>query len=246
MFKEFGKNGGAKQKMITKKLLLNSVGLVFVASCSNSSTNSAGQKGDSQGRAYDTRTGRVIHVEVVKDNGQNATDATQKANSEFLEIFKKKKQWSKMPDSAKLIRGFREMSLPQLRSELAVANEEKTVMIIEALKQRGETGIELIASLLNDTRRAAFADRLPIFWYEKKNQPPELVEIRVFAASYLAEMLKVKPQGVLFDYYDLQTSDLGSVKVLYALQGEYALSKDDLSEIWSQWWSKFKSDFTAN
>ena len=232
--------------MITRNLLLIAGCLLYGASCSSTNTNSSGQTFDSQGRTYDTRTGRVVHVEVVKDNHQRNPNAKTKANSEFVEIFKKKKQWSKMSDSAKIIRAYREMSLQQLRGELAAADEEKTTLIIEALKQRGESGVELIAGLLNDSRKASFADRPPIFWYEKKNKPPEAIEIRVFAASQLAEILRSKPQGVLFDYYDLQTSDLGTVKVLYAVQGEYALPKDELSKIWLDWWSMFKSDFTAN
>ena len=236
-------------RIILKTLFVTLViSLVSCSNSSNSSTSSSAGKTDSKGRTYDTRTGRVVHVEVVKESTPEALSGgtSKKAQKEFLEIFQKKKKWSKMSDSAKKIRYYKDMSYEQLRAELKTADEVKTTLIIEALKQRGETGIALIASLLTDTREASFSDRDPIFWYEAKNQPPEPVEIRVFAASQIAEILTAKPQGLIFYYHDLQTSDLGTVKVLYALRGDYATNKEDLVEIWLKWWDKFKSDFSAN
>lgn len=256
MFEKYGKIGGALQKMITKKevytiLILCSSLFLFSCSSSNSSSPSIKEKGgdlvDSKGRKIDTRTGRVVHVEVIDSERKGELEAYKdhKAQIEYLEIFKKKRQWSKMEDSAKEIRRYKDMSLPQIRNVLRGAGAEETTLIIEALTQRGESGVGIIAGLLTDKRKAKFFGREPLFWYEKKNQPPEPVEIRVFAASQLADLLTTKPKGVIFDYHDLQTSDLGTVKVMYAIQGDYALNKDDLCAVWLEWWTKFKSDFSS-
>ena len=93
--------------MITKKkygilIVFLSVTL-FSCSSSNSGNSKAVQQKDgslidSQGRKLDTRTGRIVHVEVVdsKERGGLVENKKQKAQKEYLEIFKNKKQWSKM------------------------------------------------------------------------------------------------------------------------------------------------------
>ena len=239
--------------MITNKiycLTILSISVVL-SSCSSSGDSPSfkekdGVLIDDQGRRLDRRTGRFIHVEVLdnKDSGAAFENKNKKAEEEYLEIFKRKKQWTKMGDVAKEIRRYKDMSFSQIKSVLRTADEEETTLIIEALKQRGESGVEIIAGLLNDSRKAKFSGREPIFWYEAKNQPPEPVEIRVFAASQLSELLAAKPKSVVFGYHNQPTSDLGSVNVMYATQGQYALNKEDVCKVWLDWWSKFKTDFT--
>ena len=221
--------------MITKNNYMNmSFGIlvltVILTSCSSGPSENATTK----------EYGNVVQVDVIDHRKQEPVKDKSKA---FEQIFTQKKSWFKMRDATERLREFKDKTNSQLKSELKGADEEKTTIILEVLGQRGASAVNLLATLLEDRREASFAVSRPLYWYEQKNKPAEPMEIRAYAAMQMESILKTNPSGVMFNFHKIQTSDKGTVEILYAVRGEYAVNKDDACQAWLTWWSKFKNDF---
>lgn len=137
--------------------------------------------------------------------------------------------------SLKLGKHLRSLSVEQLKSKLSGASPFETTLIIEEFKSRGAKSISGLAMILEDNRKAVFPKGREYWWYEKKGEPGEAVELRVFAALTIQFVSGVRPDGVLMD----MTKD----RLIYAIKSKHAVVKEDLMKVWIEWWNKNKVDY---
>lgn len=138
--------------------------------------------------------------------------------------------------SLKLGKHLRTLSNDQLKSKLGDASPFETTLIIEEFKSRGPKSISGLAMILEDKRKAVFPRGREYWWYEKKGEPGEAVELRVFAALTIQFVSGgIRPEGIVMD----MTKD----RLIYAQKGQFAVVKEDLMKVWVEWWNKNKVDF---
>ena len=129
----------------------------------------------------------------------------------------------------------RKFSSEELGNRAAKVSAREATLIIEELRSRREKGIVGLVKLLNDDRKAVFERGKEYWWYEKKDEPAEAIELRVYAAYALQFTLRTYPSGV---YMDMTTE-----RMLYAVKDKFAVVKDDVIKVWTNWWSKAKNDY---
>jgi hypothetical protein len=215
------------------KIILTLITFLIFVSCTSEVVEST----------HNTR--KVVQIEHLtsKDKSSEKTawshffDSTQKVTCK-----KEGQAWYSMVDDAAELKRLSLKSAEQLGNDLDGASASQATLIIAALAQKGFTAVAQLAKVLKDTRKAEFSNDVYMFWYETKNKPPEEVELRVFAALQMEKLSTVQAYGVRFFFHKM-TTNKGIEEVLYAAQGSYAVSKDDVCKIWLKWWDKNKNDF---
>lgn len=129
----------------------------------------------------------------------------------------------------------RKLSSTELISLSKDASAREVTLIIEELRSRREKGVSGLAAILDDNRKAVFKKGREYWWYEKKSEPAEDIELRVYAAYALQFTLRKFPSGVVMD----MTKD----RMFYAVKDQYAVVKEDLIKVWKEWWSQAKNDY---
>ena len=186
------------------------------------------------------KMGHYVNVEVLEKGERKSSSNGGK--SRMKGAFSEEHKWQKMK-----VDGFgnkyKSFTTDKMDGLIASASAQDVSQMVEVLEGRGLEAVAVLAKLLDDKRAVEFSDTdKAIYWYAKKNKPVEDLELRVYAALKMEQLTEVNPNGVIFDYHQLPT-DKGSVQVLYAVKGPYAVSKDDLCKEWKLWWKKYASEY---
>lgn len=124
-------------------------------------------------------------------------------------------------------------------SELSIlcdsASPHEATLLIEELLARKTGGIPLLAKFLTDERAAFFPKHREYWWYQEKNKPAEVVEIRIYAAFTLQQKLGVNPRAVAIT----MTKD----RMFVGVRNSFAVVKEDVAKVWLEWWDKSKQDY---
>lgn len=216
-----------------KSFSLVLVGLVAFVACSSSDKRLTKSPSD---KVFQVE--QLNKEEIVKQ-GFDKKDVDQAViNTGFAT----KKKWFKAKEDHKDFKIMQSKSVSELKSILVNADTAQATLLVEVLSHKGPTAVSVLVDVLNDKRIAAFQESQKIYWYEEKNKPAQEIELRIFAAMHLEKMVSTSPYGVKFAFHPLQT-DVGSVEVLYAVKGSFAVSKDDVCKNWLKWWSVYGGDY---
>ncbi|MCM8543073.1 MAG: hypothetical protein NE328_22590 [Lentisphaeraceae bacterium] len=235
-----------------KFILALSVCFLFY-SCSTDDSNQKEVTGSSvkavdskivKDEVYITKNKKVVQVELMDKKALMAKGYDKESVDQAIinSGFVTKKKWYRANEDHKDFSKMSEKSVSELKSLLVNGDAVQTTLIIEVLSHKGPTAVSVLVDLLNDKRTAVFKEEDRIYWYEEKNQPPQEIEIRIFAAMHLEKMVGTSPYGVTFDFHMIQTNK-GPVEVLYAVKGSYAVNKDDVCKNWLKWWSVYGGDY---
>jgi len=129
----------------------------------------------------------------------------------------------------------RKLSNDQLAQRLKSASAKETSLIIEELKSRREKGMKVLALILSDNRKTVFPKGREYWWYEKKGEDAEAIELRVYAAFTMQFITNRYPSGVVMKMFE--------DRLIFAAKGKYAVVKDDVVKVWQEWWRGAKNDY---
>ncbi|NQZ56544.1 MAG: hypothetical protein HRT88_03610 [Lentisphaeraceae bacterium] len=187
------------------------------------------------------KTGHYVNVEVIK-KGERRNSANG-GKSLMKKDASQEHKWQKMKVDG-FENKYKTFTTEKMDGLITSASAQDISQMVEVLERRGLEAVAVLAKLLDDKRAVEFSDKdKAIYWYAQKNKPVEDLELRVYAALKMELLTEVNPNGVIFDYHQLPT-DKGSVQVLYAVKGPYAVNKDDLCKEWKLWWKKYASEYT--
>ena len=222
------------------KIYLYLLSSVVLVSCSS-------KQPDSQ-PVNDRKVVQVEYVDDKKKRGSEFSDKYKKhsnnpqSGSELWRALTTKGVWYRMNDREEKLRNLLKKTPEQLGGLLNGKSAEETTLIVAALSEKGYPAIKYLARVLTDKRAAVFAEGSELYWYEKKNQPPEELELRIYAALHINKIATVKAFGVRFFLHHINT-DKGIAEILYAAKGDYAVNKDDVSKNWIKWWDLNKEHY---
>jgi hypothetical protein len=193
--------------------------------------------------AYDLDYKYKSRVQVEGDDGKMRT--VKLPGSKTITIFDQKtgKQFKSEgwvdPTSYNQTPGskFKKSTNDQLYAKAQKCTRYEAVLIIDEVRSRKKaSGVKVLAHFFKDPRPALFSKKRNYWWYEKKGQEYEAVELRVYAAFAMQEYLKQYPIGVTLlinhDEY-----------LFYGVKNGFAVSKKDICRVWLKWWLDNQKDY---
>ncbi|MCM8535903.1 MAG: hypothetical protein NE334_08205 [Lentisphaeraceae bacterium] len=126
-------------------------------------------------------------------------------------------------------------SISELKLLSENASPHEATLIIEELLVRKDGAISVLAAFLNDSRTAVFSKNREHWWYEAKNKPAEMVELRIYAAFTLQQKVGLNPRAV--------TITMTKDKMFVGVRNGFAVVKEDVAKVWQEWWQKSMKDY---
>lgn len=193
-----------------------------------------------------TNYSKLVQVEYIDDRKKAFNEGSSKesaARRKFnSDAMTKNRVWVKMFKNEAELTQLLKKSAKELGAMLDGASASKTTLLVAALSEKSFLGIEPLAKVLTDTRGAVFSNDSALYWYEEKGKPAEVLELRVYAALQIEKLSTIQAYGVRFFFHKIHTNT-GLEEVLYATQGAFAISKEDVCKNWLKWWEKNKAEY---
>ena len=228
------------------KLLLSFLVILFLNSCSSSSSlkpEVAEKAPPSKPKQKAKDSGKKRYKSQVTfedEKGNKINPNVDKGEKKITYDLKDKKLrqtggWLDIGAGERPGKYLQRKSVNELIQLKAKSSPYQLTLIIEELLVRKESSIPALATFLDDDRLAVFEKGREYWWYQKKNQPAEPVNLAVYAAYTIQRKTSVKPSGVIIGL----TKD----RMFYAVNDGFAVVKEDLQKVWKEWWRQAKNDY---